>query len=56
MHKKVMIKKLNDYCYYVSHKNFPYVEPISKGRAIICPIIDGATDVSLYIYQAISHL
>jgi len=53
-----MIKKLNcnDYCYSVSHKGFPYVEPIFKGRAIICPIIEGAADVSLYIPQGMVHL
>lgn len=44
------------YCEVWSQRGFPSVEPIWRGKAIIWPIIEGATDVDLSIPQAIVHL
>ena len=44
------------YWNYISQRGFPSVEPTFRGRAIICPMIDGASAVSLSIPQGIAHL
>ncbi len=44
------------YCSAASHRGLPSVEPNCRGRAIIWPMIDGATEVSLSIPHAMVHL
>ncbi len=53
-----IISKLYWSAYWLawSHKGFPSVDPILRGSAIICPIIEGASEVSLSVPQLMVHL